>query len=162
MYISAKEGKNVESVLEQIVLRIPSPKIDSKKDLPMTAFLFDARFVHSRGVACLVKIMSGTFNLEKMRNLMSYHSYKRYDVFEVGVVQPNLVPTSLLHVGQVGYFLSNMKSVSDAHIGDTFFDDRITRDKVQAFPGYDPPKPMVFAGIYPEDPEDYEELEKSL
>jgi len=86
MYISAKEGKNVESVLEQIVLRIPSPKIDTKKDLPMTAFLFDARFVHSRGVACLVKIMSGTFNLEKMRNLMSYHSYKRYDVFEVGVV----------------------------------------------------------------------------
>ena len=55
-----------------------------------------------------------------------------------------------------------MKSVSDAHIGDTFYDEKITRDNVDPFPGYEPPKSMVFAGIYPEDPDDYEELEKSL
>ena len=55
---------------------------------------------------------------------MSYHRGKRYDIFEIGIVQPHLVSTQMLQVGQVGYFLSNMKSVADAHIGDTFFDDK--------------------------------------
>ena len=55
-----------------------------------------------------------------------------------------------------------MKSVSDAHIGDTFYEEKIAKENVNAFPGYEPPKSMVFAGIYPEDPDDYEELEKSL
>ena len=93
---------------------------------------------------------------------MSYHRQKRYDVFEVGVVQPKMTPTSILTIGQVGYFLSNMKSVADAHIGDTFYEEKITRDNVHPFPGYEPPKAMVFAGIYPEDPDDYEDLEKSI
>lgn len=77
-------------------------------------------------------------------------------------MQPKMTPTSILTIGQVGYFLSNMKSVADAHIGDTFYEERVSRENVFPFPGYEPPKSMVFAGIYPEDPDDYEELEKSL
>ena len=93
---------------------------------------------------------------------MSYHRQKRYDIFEVGVVQPNLVPTSVLQCGQVGYFMSNMKSISDAHIGDTFYEEKFSKDSITPFPGYEQMKPMVFAGIYPEDPNNYEELEKAL
>lgn len=70
--------------------------------------------------------------------------------------------TKYLPQGQVGYFLSNMKTVKEANIGDTFYDDKVTREEVDAFPGYETPQSMVFAGIYPEDPDDYEELEKSL
>jgi len=70
-----------------------------------------------------------------------------------------LVKTSILRPGQVGYFLSNMKSVGDAHIGDTFFQEG---KAVEPFPGYDKPLQVVFAGIYPEDADDYEELEKAL
>lgn len=73
-----------------------------------------------------------------------------------------MVSTSMLAEGQVGYFLSNMKSVADAHIGDTFFEDKVGKENIEPFPGYESPKAMVFAGIYPEDPDDYEELEKAL
>ena len=73
-----------------------------------------------------------------------------------------MVSTGYLEAGQVGYFLSNMKSVADAHIGDTFYPLGTPRDDVNAFPGYLPSKPMVYSGIYPEDPGDYEELEKAL
>ena len=90
---------------------------------------------------------------------MSFHKMKRYEIYEVGVVQPELVPTGILETGQVGYFLSNMKSVSDAQIGDTFFQEG---KKIEPYPGYETPKAVVFAGIYPEVVDDYEELEKSL
>jgi GTP-binding protein LepA len=83
---------------------------------------------------------------------------KRYDMFEIGIVQPNMMPTGILTVGQVGYFLSNMKSVSDAHIGDTFYEEKVQKSDIEPFPGYATPKPMVFAGIYPEDPDDYDDL----
>jgi len=70
--------------------------------------------------------------------------------------------TDYLPEGQVGYFLSNMKTLSEAQIGDTFYDDRVGKDAIQPFPGYEQPQSMVFSGIYPEDPDDYEELERSL
>ena len=74
-------------------------------------------------------------------------------------MQPNLVPTGILKQGQVGYFLSNMKSVSDAQVGDTFF---VEGNKVTPYPGYKKTQAVVFAGIYPEDADDYEDLEKAL
>jgi len=92
------------------------------------AFMFDSRYVPGRGVACLVKIMGETgLDINQLRRVTSYHSQKRYDVFEVGIVQPQMKKTDYLPQGQVGYFLSNMKSVAEAQIGDTFFDDRVPR-----------------------------------
>ena len=70
--------------------------------------------------------------------------------------------TDFLQQGQVGYLLSNMKTVAEANIGDTFFDDKVSKEDIEAFPGYETPQSMVFSGIYPEHPDDYEELEKSL
>jgi translation elongation factor EF-4 len=67
--------------------------------------------------------MQGSFNIDAVRQLISFHKGKRYEIYEIGVVQPELSPTKLLKTGQVGYFLSNMKTISDAHIGDTFFQE---------------------------------------
>ena len=78
------------------------------------------------GVACLIKVMSGVLNNDTCKQLMSYHMRRRYEIYQVGVVQPDLVPTGLLTQGQVGYFLSNMKSVSDAQVGDTFYQESAT------------------------------------
>lgn len=105
----------------------------------------------------------GAFDFQKLRVLSSYHTGKRYDVYDVGIVQPAMKRTDYLPEGQVGYFLSNMKSVKEAKIGDTFFDDKmIAKEDVVPFPGYEQPQSMVFSGIYPEDPDDYEELERAL
>lgn len=90
--------------------------------------MFDAKYVQNRGIACLVKVMSGAnFDFEKLRCLASYHTGKKYDVYEVGIVQPQMRPTKYLPQGQVGYFLSNMKTVKEANIGDTFFFDQASK-----------------------------------
>jgi translation factor GUF1, mitochondrial len=98
MLISAKQGLGVPELFEAIVNRI-SPPPKTEKDLALKCFLFDARFVPSRGVACLIKVMQGTFDIEKVRQLMSYHKGKRYEVYEVGVVQPELSPTRIIKQG---------------------------------------------------------------
>lgn len=104
----------------------------------MKAFLFDARYIPSRGVACLIKCMGGgSIDFQKLKFLTSYHTGKRYDIYDVGVVQPGLTKTDYLPQGTVGYFLSNMKSVKEANIGDTFFDDKSKRDEITPFPGYE-------------------------
>lgn len=103
----------------------------------------------------MIEVIDGELNLETTRSVISYHKDKEYDLFEVGVVTPALVPTGILKTGQVGYFLSNMKYIQDAHIGDTFYtiDEK---EKIKPFPGYEVPQCMVFAGVYPENAGDYE------
>jgi len=132
--------------LDAVVDRIPPPSFSELEDkteseieeMPMKAFLFDTRFVQDRGVACLIKIMGGSaLDVHTIRNIISYHTSKRYDVYEVGVVQPNMTPTEYLRPGQVGYFLSNLKSVAEASIGDTFFDDKARKEDINPFPGYE-------------------------
>ena len=157
LYISAKTGQGVDTVFKAIIESLPPPPAPENEILK--AFLFDARYVPTRGVACLIKVMSGCLTLEKVKQLMSFHNKIRYQVYDYGIVQPNLVPTGIIKAGQVGYFISNMKQVSEAKIGDTFFVDG---DKIQPYPGYEMPQSVVFAGIYPEDPDDYEDLEKAL
>lgn len=112
----------------------------TKADEPFRAFLFDARYVPSRGVACLIKVMSGgQLDFSKIKALTSYHTGKRYDLYDLGVVQPKMKRTDYLPQGQVGYFLSNMKTVAEAQIGDTFYEDRVSRDAIAPFPGYAAP-----------------------
>ena len=111
--------------------------VQEKSDL-FRAFLFDARYVPNRGVACLIKIMGGgAFDFTKLKHISSYHTGKRYDVYDVGIVQPKMTETGYLPDGQVGYFLSNMKSVAEATIGDTFFDDKVSKEDITPFPGYE-------------------------
>lgn len=107
----------------------------------------------------MVKVMQGQLSIEKIKQLMAFHNQSRYQIYEFGIVQPHLVSTEELKTGQVGYFVSNMKEVADAKIGDTFY---VEGNQVEPFPGYEMPQAVVFAGVYPEDPDDYEDLEKSL
>ena len=110
LYISAKTGTGVDKVFESIIERIEPPvapvaeesdEIAVSEEKPkqdiLKCFLFDARFVPERGgVACLIKVMSGVLNVDNVKQLMSYHKQRRYEIYQVGVVQPDLVPTGLL------------------------------------------------------------------
>lgn len=114
----------------------------------------------------MVEVIDGELDLTKHRTICSYSSHltggqEKYDMFEIGVVTPELIPTGYLKTGQVGYILSNMKSIKDAHIGDTFYIEG-TRHEITPFPGYEPPQCMVFAGFYPEDATEYENCEKAI
>ena len=158
-----KLSKSAEKLENKQVHDVIDAKESSESENHLKAFLFDARYVPNRGVACLIKIMAGgQLDWAKLKFLTSYHTGIKYDLYDVGIVQPQMKKTGYLPQGQVGYFLSNMKSVSEAHIGDTFFDDKVSKEQIRPFPGYETPQSMVYSGIYPEDPDDYEELEKSL
>lgn len=151
--ISAKTGLNCENLVDEIIRRVPPPSGDPNK--PTRAFLFNADYIGDRGVKCMVQIIDGELDISNNRSIYSYHKNRKYDMFEVGVVTPHLVPTGVLKTGQVGYFLSNMKSIQDAHIGDTFY-NLGDGSKITPFPGYIPPQCMVFAGLYPENASSYE------
>lgn len=93
-YISAKQGIGVKELLQKIVEIVsPPPKPAEELETSLKCFLFDARYVPNRGVACLIKVMQGTFNFEQVRQLISFHKGKRYEIYEIGVVQPELSPT---------------------------------------------------------------------
>lgn len=98
--ISAKEGIGLSELFQAIIDRIKPPpfKSNTSEDV-LKCFLFDARFVQNRGVACYLKVMSGIFNIEQVRQLFSFHNKKRYEVYEVGIVKPDLVPTGHLKTG---------------------------------------------------------------
>ena len=146
-------------MIHQIIKVLDPPSGEVNK--PTRAFLFNADYVGDRGVQCMVQIIDGELDLSQNRSVYSYHKNRKYDMFEIGVVTPFPVPTGVLKTGQVGYFLSNMKEIKDAHIGDTFYIAG-EGDQIVPFPGYEPPQCMVFAGIYPENAASYENCEKAI
>jgi elongation factor 4 len=158
LQISAKAGIGIDSLLENIITEIPAPSGDPDK--PAKVLLFDARYLENRGVILLVEVIDGI--IKKGDSLMSYHSEKKYDIFETGIVQPLMNPTGILKTGQVGYIITNMKNIQEAKIGDTFYGPKLDKKQVNALPGFEVSKCMVYAGIYPTDPSDYDELKRSL
>jgi elongation factor 4 len=159
MQISAKTGLNIDNLFTSIIKRIPAPSGDPEK--PVKLLLFDARYMETRGVVLLVEVIDGV--LKKGDSLKSYHSDKKYDVFEVGLVQPILNVIGELRTGQVGYILTNMKEISDAKIGDTFYSNKIyNKELVTPLPGFEVGKCMVYAGVYPTDPADFDDLKRSI
>ncbi|KAJ7074297.1 P-loop containing nucleoside triphosphate hydrolase protein [Mycena amicta] len=153
--ISAKTGQGVDHVLQAIIDRIPPPT-GSAQD-PLKAFLFDSFYDRYRGVISLVAVQNGV--LKKGDRIASYHTGKKYEVVEVGIMHPEETPTSSLYPGQVGYIACNMKESSEAHIGDTLHRAGATVDPM---PGFKPAKAMVYAGIFPVDNTDFPKLEESI
>ncbi|KAF8637365.1 hypothetical protein AX17_002864 [Amanita inopinata Kibby_2008] len=153
--ISAKTGRGVEAVLDAIISRIPPPK--GLEVNPFKALLFDSFYDKYRGVISLLSIQNGV--LQKGDKIASCHTRKKYEVTELGVMNPEEVPTTSLHPGQVGYIACNMKESSEAHIGDTL---HRMGQVVEAMPGFQPMKAMVYAGIYPIDTNDFPKLEESI
>uniref|UniRef100_A0A2K5QHA3 GTP binding elongation factor GUF1 n=1 Tax=Cebus imitator TaxID=2715852 RepID=A0A2K5QHA3_CEBIM len=153
--ISAKLGTNVESVLQAVIERIPPPKVHRKN--PLRALVFDSTFDHYRGVVANVALFDGV--VSKGDKIVSAHTQKTYEVNEVGVLNPNEQPTHKLYAGQVGYLIAGMKDVTEAQIGDTL---HLHKQPVEPLPGFKSAKPMVFAGIYPVDQSEYNNLKSAI
>ncbi|CAH2300115.1 translation factor GUF1, mitochondrial [Pelobates cultripes] len=153
--ISAKFGTNVERVLEEVITKIPPPNIDQKS--PFKALLFDSTFDHYRGAVTNVALFGG--QVCKGHKIVSAHTGKSYEVNEVGILTPEEVPVEKLYAGQVGYLVAGMKEVKEAQIGDTLY---LQKYPVEPLPGFKNAKPMVFAGMYPVDQSEYNNLKSAL
>src|SRR5438477_210774 len=156
LLISAKYGNGVEDVLEAIVKRIPAPKGDP--DAPLKALLFDSWFDVYRGVLVLVRLIDGEMRRGMKMRLMS--NGQVYPIESVGVLNPKMKEVDRLLAGEVGYIIANIKVVADTKIGDTITDQ--DNPTAAAFPGFQEIKPMVFAGLYPVEPNQYEALRDAL
>lgn len=157
--VSAKSGKNVEAILPAVIERVPAPVGDDAK--PLRLLLVDSWYDNFRGVILLVRLFDGT--IKAGDPIISLATGKKYTVGEVGINYPNQVPQTKLRAGQVGYILMNpgMKRIQDAKIGDTFTTVG-NEDKVEMYPGFEEPKPMVFVGAFPTDQSDYTKLSESI
>ncbi|WP_459480386.1 translation elongation factor 4 [Clostridium saccharoperbutylacetonicum] len=154
--ISAKTGLNIGDVLESVVKNIPSP--DGDEEAPLKALIFDSYYDSYKGVVCIVRVKDGRVKIGTKIKLMATN--KVYEVTEVGVFTPGVLPIGELSAGDVGYITASIKNVRDARVGDTITEaDRPTS---KALPGYKPAVPMVYSGIYPVDGAKYDELREAL
>ena len=154
--ISAKTGLNIKDVLESVVKNIPAPNGD--EEAPLKALIFDSYYDSYKGVVCIVRVKDGKVKIGDKIKLMATN--KVYDVTEVGVFTPNVLPIGSLSAGDVGYITEYIKNVRDARVGDTITE--ALRPTEKALPGYKPAIPMVYSGIYPVDGAKYDELKEAL
>jgi GTP-binding protein LepA len=152
---SAKSGVGIHEILQSVINLIPAPVGDEQASLK--ALLFDSWFDSYRGVVCLIAVKDGVIKKGDMITLA--HDNITYEVLELGLMYPNETPCDALYAGQVGYLITGMKTIHEARIGDTIF---LAKHPVKAFPGFKPAKPMVFAGIYPVDSEDFDLLRDAI
>ncbi len=154
--VSARTGEGVPQVLEAIVERIPAPKGDP--DAPLQALIFDSVFNSFRGIIVYFKIVNG--RIRKNDFVKFVNTGKEYHVDEMGVLKLQLSPGSELSAGNVGYIISGIKNSVEVRVGDTI--THVDRPCDKAIAGFQEVKPMVFAGVYPIEPEDFENLRASL
>jgi GTP-binding protein LepA len=154
--VSAKEGTGVPAILEAIVEQIPPPTGDDAK--PLQALIFDSHYNAYKGVIAYVRLMEGEIHPGDQVLLMG--TGIKVDAQELGVFRPQMTPVDVLRAGQVGYIATGLKDVSDVQVGDTV--TLATRPAGAALEGYRPAKPMVFAGIYPVESNDYPDLRDAL
>ena len=154
--VSAKDGLNVDQVLEQIVAKIPAPEGDDEK--PLKALIFDSYYDNFKGVICFVRIKEGSVAVgTRMKTFMSD---KIFDVTEVGVFSPKLLPKDKLSAGEVGYIAASIKSIQDVAVGDTVTD--ADNPTPVPLPGYKKALPVVFSGVYPLDGSKFNDLKEAL
>jgi GTP-binding protein LepA len=154
--ISAKLGWGIDELMREIVKRIPPPKGDPEGKT--RALIFDAKYEDYRGVIVFVRVFDGV--IKPGMKIMMKSSGRTYEVVEVGYLKPDMVKTSELKAGEVGYLTAAIREITEARVGDTIVDANYP--ETPALPGYREPKPVVFAGIYPTVPSDYELLAKAI
>ncbi len=142
---SAKNGIGIRETLEAVVKRVPPPKGDP--DAPLRALIFDSWFDPYRGVIILTRIVDGT--LRKGQRIRLFSNGKTFEVDGVGFQSPKPVACDELSAGEAGFLFANIKTVSDAKVGDTIMDDSASSASVEPLPGFQEIKPLVFAGLYP-------------
>jgi GTP-binding protein LepA len=153
---SAKTGMGVEKILEEIVTRVPHPKGDP--DAPLQALIFDSIFNSFRGIIAYIKIVNGTIRKgEKVKFVNTDHEY---NAEEIGILKLKPDPREVMSVGDVGYIITGVKVSAEVKVGDTI--TQVKNPCEHAISGFEDVKPMVFAGIYPVDADDYEDLRISI
>lgn len=154
--ISAKDGTNIKAVLDAIVQQVPPPKGDDTR--PLRALIFDSHYDPYKGVVAYVRVFEGRISpTDILRPMASGSDFKPV---EIGIFSPNLVPTAGLSSGEVGYIATGLKTVRECRVGDTI--TLASQPAPEALPGYQKVKPMVYAGIYPVEGEDYGDLKDAL
>ena len=156
LLVSAKTGLGVEDMLEAVVKRIPPPKAD--RDAPLTALIFDSWYDTYRGVVVLVRVMAGT--LKKGQKLKFWATGQEYECTMTAVRRPALVEVDAIEAGQVGIVAAAIKDIAHARVGDTVID--ANNPAAEPLSGFKLVKPMVFAGLFPVDNEDYQNLKDAL
>jgi GTP-binding protein LepA len=153
---SAKSGVGIEEILEAVVARVPAPKGDPAA--PLRALIFDSWYDSYRGAVVMVRVVDGT--IRKGQKIQFMATGRDYELVEIGVFSPHATALQELGPGEVGFLAANIKSVVDTKIGDTVTDS--VHPSTDALPGYKEVKPMVFAGIFPTDSAQYEDLRDAL
>jgi len=154
--ISAKDGINIEAVLEAVVEKMPSPKGDSTA--PLRALIFDSHYDSYKGVVAYVRVFDGQISTADNLQLMATEI--DLSPVEIGIFAPAMKTTKKLVAGEVGYIATGLKTVHECRVGDTFTHSK--NPTLDPLPGYKPAKPMVFAGVYPVEGEDYDDLRDAL
>jgi GTP-binding protein LepA len=156
LYVSAKEGWGAEEVLKAVVTRLPPPR--GCPDAPLRALIFDSHYDPYKGVVAYVRVVDGTLLQDEPLLLMATGATT--EPIEVGMFTPRMTPSGRLGTGEVGYVATGLKTVRECQVGDTL--TSVTRRAADPLPGYRPVKPMVFAGLYPVEGEDYSALRDAL
>ena len=154
--ISAKTGEGVPELLERIVKEVPAPSGD--ENAPLQALIFDSVYDNYRGIICYVRVVNGVLRTGKQVHFMA--TGRDYLIDEVGVFKPQMQKVDCLGPGEVGYITASLKSLDEAHVGDTITDS--ARPAAQALPGYRKVKPVVFCGFYPVERENINQLRDAL
>jgi GTP-binding protein LepA len=159
--ISAKEGTNVEKLLQAVIEKIPCPKGDKEK--PLKALIFDSKYDPYKGVIAYVKIFDGLVNTKDLIYLIATKT--EGEVKELGFFQPEPTSKNILSAGEIGYIATGIKEPGKIRVGDTIikisnFKSQISN--LEPLPGYKEPKPMLFASLYPENPDDYDLLKEAI
>ncbi|MDR0370351.1 MAG: translation elongation factor 4 [Prevotellaceae bacterium] len=153
---SGKTGLGVEEILRAIIEKIPAPV--GNPDAPLQCLIFDSVFNQFRGIIAYFKIINGTISKSDLVKFVA--TGKEYDADEIGILRLDMVPKQTLSAGNVGYIISGIKTSKEVKVGDTITHVKYPCDK--AIEGFEEVKPMVFAGVYPIDAEDFEDLRSSL
>lgn len=153
---SGKTGMGVDLILQAVVERIPHPVGD--ENAPLQALIFDSVFNSFRGIIAYFKVVNGV--IHKGDKVKFFNTGKEYDADEVGVLKMDMIPRKELRTGDVGYIISGIKTSTEVRVGDTI--THVEQPCEAAISGFEEVKPMVFAGVYPIEPEDYENLRASL
>ena len=153
---SGKTGEGVDDILRAVVERIPAPEGD--ENAPLQALIFDSVFNSFRGIIAYFKIVNGS--ISQGQQVLFVNTKKKYSADEVGVLKMELSPRRTLHCGDVGYIVSGIKTATEVKVGDTI--TALDNPCEEAIAGFEEVKPMVFAGVYPIETEDFEQLRTSL
>ncbi len=154
--VSAKEGLNIDKVIEAVIERLPAP--DGDENAPLKALIFDSMYDNYKGAICNIRIKEGSLSAGDRIRFMS--NGKEFEVTEVGVFSPEMEPVKVLKAGDVGYLAASIKNVKDTSVGDTV--TNAVNPAKEPLKGYKKVNPMVFAGIYPADGSKYNDLRDAL